>query len=121
MLDEQLNSARIGSAISQWYPGAVISVSDLRPHARLLDPEIPDYLLQLRQPTFVTINYRDFWKRHLAHPRYYLVCLKLEQNESDRVPDVLRQVLSLPEFRTKRLRMGKVISWSAETIKYFSV
>lgn len=121
MLDEQLNSAWIGAAITHWYPGAVRSVSDLRPHARLLDVEIPVYLLQLRHPTFVTINHRDFWKRELAHARYCLICLKLGQHDADRLPDVLRQVLSLPEFRTKRKRMGKVVSWSAGTIKFFSV
>lgn len=121
VLDEQISSARISAAIMRWYPGAVITVSDLRPHARVLDPEIPAYLLRLRQPTFVTINYRDFWKRKLAHPRYCLVCLKLDQNEAWRVSAALREALSLPEFRTKRQRMGTVISWSDAEVKYFSV
>jgi hypothetical protein len=48
----------------------VISVRDFRPFGKLLDEEIPAYLLQLKQPSFLTINYRHFWKRELAHAHY---------------------------------------------------
>ena len=121
VLDEQISYARVVIEIKSWYPGAVISVRDFRPYGKALDEEIPAYLLRLKQqPTFLTINYRHFWKREMAHPRYCLVCLKLQQSETPRAPGILREILSLPEFRTKRLRMGKVISWSESTIKHFS-
>ncbi len=115
------NSAQLTAAIERWSPGAVLSVRRFRPHGQLPDPEIPACLLQLHQPTFVTINYDDFWQPRMAHARYCLICLKLEQRESHRVPEVLRAVLSLPEFRTKRQRMGKIISWRDGKISYFSV
>ena len=60
VLDEEISFEQIVVGVGQWYPGAVMSVRDFRPHARILDSEIPDFLLQLRQPTFVTINYADF-------------------------------------------------------------
>jgi hypothetical protein len=121
VLDEQISYLRVVAEIERWYRGKVISVRDFRPVGRVLDEEIPAYLLQLKQPTFLTINYRHFWKRELAHSRYCLVCLKLEQSETPCAPGILREVLSLPEFRAKRQRMGKVISWSDSTIKYISV
>ncbi|MGH9841906.1 MAG: hypothetical protein ACREEM_24385 [Blastocatellia bacterium] len=121
VLDEQISYARIVADIERWYRGAVISVRDFRPFGRVLDEEIPAYLLQLKQPTFLTINYRHFWKREMAHARYCLVCVKLKQSETPRAPGILREVLSLPEFRAKRQRIGKVISWSDSTIKYISV
>lgn len=121
VLDDQLSSAQITAAIERWSPSAVISVRRFRPHGQLLDPNIPACLLQLHQPTFVTINYDDFWRPQMAHARYCLVCLKLEQGESQRVPEVLRSVLSLSEFRTKRHRMGKIISWRDGKVSYFSV
>ncbi len=122
VLDEQLGDPLIITLIERWYSGAVIIVRDLRPHARLLDPEIPHYLLQLRQPTFVTINHNHSWKREMTHRCYSLVCLKLGQNETTRVPSaLLREVFSTSLFRTKLQRMGKAISWSKSEIKYFEL
>ena len=111
VLDETINDPRIISAIARWYPGLVMGVTELRPHARLLDPEIPDYLLRLRQPTFVTINYTDWNKPHLAHRRYCIISLKLKHEEALSLPDIVRGILRRPEYRTKRRRMGKVICW----------
>lgn len=120
VLDEQLAAPDVAELFARWYPGQVLAVTALRPHARLLDPEIPGYLLQLRQPTFVTINYRHFWRRDLTHPRYCIICLKLRQDEDYLVSATTREVLSLPELKTKRRRMGKVISWSNGEIKWHS-
>jgi hypothetical protein len=47
VLDEQLAAPDIAELFARWYPGKVLAVTALRPHARLLDPEIPGYLLQL--------------------------------------------------------------------------
>src|SRR2546422_11008934 len=96
VLDEQISYSPVIAEIERWYRGKVISVREFRPFGRLLDEEIPDYLLQLKQPTFLTINYRHFWKRELVHARYCLVCLKLQQSEAPRTPGALREVLSLP-------------------------
>lgn len=121
VLDDQLHNSALVAAVARWYKGAVIFVGDLRPGKRVLDPAIPSLLLELHQPTFVTINYEDFWKRKLAHPGYCIVCLKIEQNRTRFVAPVLREVLSLTELRTKRQRMGKVISWRDGEIKWLPV
>ncbi|MBI1762915.1 MAG: hypothetical protein HYR56_15905 [Acidobacteria bacterium] len=100
--------------IARWYPGMVISLRDIRPNARILDPEIPLYLLQLRQPTFVTINYADFQPKDFVHPRYCIIRLKLRQREESFVPAILRSFLLEPQFKSKAKRPGKVISWTKE-------
>lgn len=112
VLDEQLSWERVQSAIKRWYPGKVISVRDFNPHKRVLDEEIPRYLLRLRQPTLVTINYSDFLPGKYLHPNYCVVRLRLTQAEALVVPPVLRSILAEPAFNTKAKRMGKVISWT---------
>lgn len=112
VLDDQISNHFIASQIERWYPGAVVSIRESRPQGQILDPEIPSLLCKLRQPTFVTINYRDFFNRQLLHADYCLICFKLEQQKQDRLPELLRDVLRLPEYRTKAGRMGKIISWT---------
>ncbi len=93
VVDANISSAEILRDIAHWYPGAVISLCDLRPHARILDPEIPRHLLRLRQPTFVTINFWDFQPRTFLHARYCIIRLRLKQSEESFVPPVLRSIL----------------------------
>ena len=71
---------------------------------------IPALLHSTEQPTFVTINYKDFWKKIPASPDYCVICFKISQEQVDELPDLLRWVLSLPGLRTKRERMGAVVS-----------
>jgi hypothetical protein len=121
VVDETINDPRIIAAIKHWYSGAVIGVRELRPGARLLDPELPGYLLKLRQPTFVTINYSDWNKPQLAHRGYCIVSLKLSGEEAFSVSQVLREILKRPEYKTKRLRMGKVICWMKQRLFHHEV
>lgn len=121
VLDDQISNRFIAGKIAAWYPGAIVSIRESRPHGQILDPEVPTLLLKLRQPTFVTINYRDFFKRQFLHADYCLICFKLEQQQQDQLPKSLRSVLSLPEYRTKAGRMGKVISWTETGITHFSL
>lgn len=121
VLDEQISNDLRIAQIAAWYPGAVVSIRDQRPHGVILDPEIPSLLLQLRQPTFVTINYRHFWGKRFLHADYCIVCLKLSQEESGRVSDVLRAVLHNPQFRAKRQRLGKVISWTETQLSHWEL
>lgn len=114
VLDEQLSWPFTLAAIRRWYPGNVINVLAIRPHKRTLDSEIPFHLLRLRQPTFVTINFRDFQPLLVLHQRYCIIRLKLGQPEISFVPPVLRSILLEPQFNTKAKRMGKVISWTKE-------
>jgi len=63
VLDEQLQGLELEDAISRWYHGAVLSVKQLRPGTVIKDEAIPLLLRRLKQPTFVTINDTDFWRR----------------------------------------------------------
>lgn len=110
VLDEQLSDARIRSEIARWYKGAVIPLKQLRPQTRILDPAVPTVLRRATRPTFVTINYKDFWKKIEASPDYCVICFRILQDEVDELPGLLRWVLSLPELRARRERMGAVIS-----------
>lgn len=121
VLDDQISNRFSASRIERWYPGAVVSIRASRPHGQILDPEIPALLRKLRQPTFVTINYRDFFNRQFLHADYCLACFKLEQQEQDRLPDLLRGILRLPDYRTKARRMGKIISWTESGITHFAI
>ncbi|CAA9301650.1 MAG: hypothetical protein AVDCRST_MAG93-4647 [uncultured Chloroflexia bacterium] len=60
VLDEQLLGRNLEVLISSWYPGAVVYITDLRPHTVIKDDMIPALLRQQSQPTFVTINVIDF-------------------------------------------------------------
>lgn len=121
VVDETISARRVLAAIVKWYPGAVISVKEFRPHARIFDSEIPGYLLQLRQPTFVTINYADFAPHLCLHRRYCVVRLKLPQEKALFVPELLRAVLRDQRFNTKAKRMGKVISWMLTSLSFVEV
>ena len=119
MLDEQLNDAQIALDIARWYKGPVINILQLRPHTHVLDDVIPTLLRTVKQPTFVTINYKDFWRGIPASDHYCVICCKLSSTQMYQVPRLLREVLSLPEFSTKRARMGYVISVTPRGIESY--
>ena len=120
VLDENLLSLRLNNAIAVWYPGRVCYVTDLRANTVIKDEAIPQLLQRLKGATFVTTNGADFWKRVLAHARYSIVCVSLPNERLREVPELLRQVLRLPELRTKAARMGKVIRVGRQQIQYYS-
>jgi hypothetical protein len=63
--------------IAQWYRGTVQFIIDLRPHTIVKDEAIPALLRQRSQPTFVTINDRDFWRKVAPDQRYCIMCFAL--------------------------------------------
>lgn len=109
VLDEQLEDPRIAEAIERWYPGKVINILDARRKSRILDQSVASILHHLKDPTFVTINYPDFWHKVRPHAAFCIVCLKLPTNRVYETPTALRDVLQRPEFKTKRQRMGKIL------------
>lgn len=119
VLDEQLIKPQIIRDFARWYRGAVTTIQELRPATRVLDDVVPTLLRTVRDPTFVPINYTDFWKVIPASPDYCIVCLKLRQAEALTASQVVREVLSLPEFSTKRARIGCVISVSHRSIEMY--
>lgn len=121
VLDEELQGLGLEAAISAWYRGPVILIRALRPGTVIKDEAIPALLRQAKQPTFVTINHRDFWRRAAAEKAFCLLCLKLTSDQTEELPRRLRRLLKLSEFKTKRARMGKVALVSQRGVQYYSV
>ena len=120
VLDEQLQGLGLEEAVAHWYRGAVFVVKKLRPGIVIKDEAIPSLLRQLKQPTFVTIDYMDFWRRVVADNAYCIVCLELPTERVEEIPVRLRQLLRLPEFKTKKARMGKVVLVRERRLQYYS-
>lgn len=91
-----------------------------RPHTVIKDDAIPTLLRQQPQPTFVTINDRDFWQRVSGDPKYCMVCFALSDARTRQIPQSLRALFRHPEFRTKAQRMGKVIRVTREDISFYT-
>lgn len=60
--------------ISAWYRGNVCFITDLRPDTIIKDDAVPMLLRQQSQPTFVTINERDFWRKVEIDNNFCVVC-----------------------------------------------
>ena len=119
VVDENLHDQRILAAIAAWAPGQVVSVTMLRPHSVIKDEAIPALLRQAVQPTFVTINVSDFWRKVEPHDDYCVVNVVLPRERVREVPDLLHRLFRHPEFKTKASRMGKVIIVAPDHIEYY--
>lgn len=93
-------------------------MQELRPGEHILDDRVPEILRTLRHPTFVTID-QDFWKRDLCHPRYCILYFALREDQQRLLPNLLRALLRLPQFRTRTARMGKLARVSADHIDFW--
>lgn len=119
VLDEELQGLGLEEAISRWYGGSVILIKALRPGTVIKDEAIPSLLRQAKQPTFVTINHSDFWRRAKADKSYCIICFKLTSDQADLIPSQLRQLFKLAEFKTKRARMGNVVLISLRGVQCY--
>lgn len=119
VLDEQLRGLGLEEAVVRWYRGTVCVVNTLRPGMVIKDEVIPSLLRQLKQPTFVTINAIDFWRRVPADNAYCIVCLELSTAQAHEIPTRLRQLFRLSEFKTKKARMGKVVLARQQRLQYY--
>src|SRR5262249_171758 len=119
VFDENVHQRSIMDAVAAWYRGRVISVTVLRPDTIIKDEAIPTLLLRVLHPTLVTPNVDDFWQRVPAQARYGIVCLVLPDERLHEIPSLLRQLFSLPDFRTKARRMGKVVRVSRGPLEYY--
>ncbi len=120
VLDEQLLGRDIERDIAKWYRGAVQYILDLRPNSIIKDDAIPDLLRQQPQPTFVTINEQDFWRKVRADPRFCIVCFAIPDSRVREIPQSLRVLVRHDEFRTKAQRMGKIIRIKNEDVRYYT-
>jgi hypothetical protein len=120
VLDEQLLGRGIEVEIARWYQGAVIFITDLRPYTIIKDDVIPELLRQQEQPTFITINEKDFWRKAKMNPHCCIVCFTLPNSRTHEIPQRLRVLFHTPEFDTKAKRMGKIIRVTDREISYYT-
>lgn len=120
VLDEQLLGRDIEGQIGAWYAGSVVFVTALRPGTVIKDDAIPRLLRRQSQPTFVTINERDFWRKVPINEHFCVVCLTLPDARAGETSQVLRMLFRHAEFSTKTLRMGKVIRVTHLETSYYT-
>ena len=120
VLDEQLLGRGLERDMAQWYRGTVQFITDLCPHTIIKDEAIPVLLRRQAQPTFVTINERDFWRKVVTDQRYCIVCFVLSDARVREIPLALRALLRRPELRTKAQRMGKIIRVTNNDLSYYT-
>ncbi len=87
VLDEQLLGRDLESALARWYRGTVLFITDLRPGAVIKDDAIPVLLRQQRQPTFLTINESDFWRKVAIDAHFCVVCFALPDSRAGEIPN----------------------------------
>ncbi|MBP7961578.1 MAG: hypothetical protein KBG20_09785 [Caldilineaceae bacterium] len=109
VLDEQLLGRGLEVAIGKWYRGSIVYVTDLRPDTVIKDDAIPMLLRHQRQPTFVTINVSDFWRKTPADSKYAIVSIAIPNSKIDLIPSIVRRLFGKPQFSTKERRCGQVV------------
>lgn len=117
ILDEQIHNVHVPIALRSWI--TVSRVRELRPNTIIKDEAIPGLLRQLKQPTFVTINVHDFWKRKLCDPKYCIVCMAVPDDKQFEIPRLLRDLFQFPQFKTRAERMGKIAHVGLEHMRYY--
>jgi hypothetical protein len=120
VLDEQLLGRHIEQALKQWYRGAVVYITELRPNSVIKDDAIPLLLRQQRQPTFVTINERDFWQKVTIDHRFCVACFALSDSRVPEIPLRLKRLFRTTPFRTKSRRMGHVMRVTTAGVSFYS-
>jgi len=121
VLDEQLLGRELEKQIARWYQGAICFIMDLRPNTVIKDDAIPTLLQQENQPTFVTINESDFWRKTAINHQFCVVCFALPDSRVREIPARLRSLFDHPLFNTKKKRLGKVIRVAEREVSYYSV
>lgn len=120
VLDEQLLGRNLEESIAGWYKGSVCFITDLRPNSVIKDDAIPMLLRKQPQPTFITINERDFWRKVAIDEYFCIVCFTLSDSRVTEIALSLRNLLYCTEFNAKAKRMGKVIRVTANNVSYYS-
>jgi hypothetical protein len=120
VLDEHLEEGWLHEQLLQWYQGAVVNLTDLRPNTTIKDDAVPALLRTVRDPTFVTINIRDFWRKIEADRRFGVVCIDLADKRKREMPALLRGLFALEPFKTRAARLGKVVLILPTNVRYYT-
>jgi hypothetical protein len=121
VLDEQLLGYGLQNNFARWYRGTVTDITQLRPGTVIEDDAIPVLLRAARQPTFITINVQDFWRKLAPDRRFCIACFAIPDSRADEIPDLLRRLYAEPPFRTRLLRLGKMTRVSQSQVQYYTV
>ena len=120
VLDKQLLSYGLRQHVAQWYRGAVIDITQLRPETVIRDEAIPMLLRAARLPTFVTINVADFWRGGAPETRFCIVCVAVPHTRALEVAALVRRLFALSPFRTQHQRLGKMARVSQQQALYYT-
>jgi hypothetical protein len=120
VVDENIQAKDVIAEIAGWYTGQVISITRLRHGTLIKDDAVPTLLHSVRFPTFVTTNVNDFWQVVDPHPAYCILCFAFPRERLADISPRMRQILRLPEFKTKAVRMGKIARIADRRIMYYS-
>ena len=120
VLDEQLLGYGLQHIIARWYKGSVTDITELRPDTVIEDEAVPALLRSVRQPTFVTMNVADFWRRLAPDPKFCVACFALPHARADEISDLLRSLFSLEPFRTRQRRLGKIARVSSKQVQFYT-
>lgn len=121
VLDDNIDEPDVLPLLKRWAKGKVVFLRELRAGTIIKDEAIPTLLRQQKQPTFVTTNATDFWRRVPADRRYCVICLPLPNERQGEIPAILRRLFRLPDFKKKSARMGKVVYASETRIQLYQV
>jgi hypothetical protein len=116
ILDEQLDAQLLLPAIQRW--ASVKPLPEVRPGELILDERIPQILLTLQKPTFVTIDH-GFWNRRFCHPNYCILCFALPDDQQEQLARMLRDLFKQKGFTTRTARMGKVARIGSNHVHYY--
>ena len=97
------------------------SPTQLRPGTIIEDDAIPALLRSARQPTFLTINVKDFWRRLAPDPNFCVACFPLRHSRADEISDLLRWLFSLEPFRTRKRRLGKIARVISGRVQFYTI
>ena len=116
ILDAHVNIQLVLQPLRRWITAELLQ--DLRPGEHVLDERVPEILLRMKRPTFVTID-KDFDDPSLCNPNYCIIYFALQDKEQPLIPSLLRALFRRPEFRTRANRMGKLARISTTSIEYW--
>lgn len=118
VLDDQLFDLEVLIPVARWT--TVQRLRDLRLGEVIKDERVPVILRQQNLPTFITID-DGFWDKRLRDTAYCILFFPLSNTEQGKIPDLLRPLLRLPEFKTRASRMGKVAKVAQSGIHYWQL
>jgi hypothetical protein len=121
VLDENIFGQIVVDRLNAWYKGKVISINELRIDTVIKDEAVPTILRTVKQPTFLTTNVSDYWRKMPAHAAYCMICFELTNEQIIEIPRLFRGVLGFKEFKTKSVRMGKILRVRHNHIDYYEV